>query len=374
MKIKQGEIIKIKIPLIKPFVTSFGNISDREIILIKLFDETNEYGIGEAPVLSIPLYNSEMPESVIAVTKNIIFPLIKNREVETPEEITDILDFIRGNEFAKSAIVMGYYDIYGKIKSKTLMNLIGGKKNKLLMSGTISVHSSTYRVLEEAQEYISQGVQYLKLKIKPNFDLKYVRAIRQNFPSAKLTLDANASYSLTNKTKNLYKNLDKYDLYCIEQPLQFCDLVDHAKLQKNLNTRIALDESIKSVYDIEKAIELGSCKLVNIKIARVGGITNALKINEICKKNGLKTWVGGMLESPIGFYANLALSTVDNFELPIDFLGALTYIKDYSAFFIQTPFSSSNGYLYPKLDKPGLGLNLNWNSLNKFIVEKIYLN
>ena len=219
--------------------------------------------------------------------------------------------------------------------------------------------------------HIKQGVKYIKLKTKPGFDFKYIHEILKRFPDTKLMIDANASYHLNKTTLSLYKKIDKFNLYCIEQPLESYDLIDHAKLQRNLVTDLALDESIESVYDLQKALELKSCRVVNIKIARVGGISNALEINKICKQRGVKTWVGGMLESPIGFYANLALSTVPNFDYPIDYLGALSYIKDFKKLFIKIPFTIHKGYLYPEFIQTGLGLTINWKLFNTFIVEKI---
>ncbi len=371
--IVRGEIVHLKIPLLKPFVTSFGSLNDRDIILVSFFDKEGRRGWGEAPVLALPLYNPEVPESVMAVLKQVIFPLMKDREFESPAAMNDALSFMKGNEFAKSAVIMAGYDLWGKMTRKSLAEMIGGTKQALTISGTISIHDSPEDMLEEAKGYYRRGIRYLKLKIRPRYDVSYAKYLREKLPDAALMLDANASYMFSKDTLTTFKACDPLNLYCVEQPLQGDDLIDHAKLQAAIRTKVALDESIKSIYDVEKALELGSCKLVNVKIPRVGGMVNALAINAYCAKHTVPTWVGGMLESPVGFYANLALATVPNFDYPVDFLGALDYMKDYEHFFNHLPFQVSGGMMIPELAGPGLGLDLDWDLLNSYCVERIPL-
>lgn len=373
IKITGGEIIRLKIPLVKPFVTSFGSMEDREIILFSLTDDEGKQGFGEAPVLSLPLYNAEIPESAIGVLSRIIFPLLKKREFSHPDQLDEACAFIKGNEFAKSAAIMALYDLFGNKMQQRVVDMLGGKRSTLIMSATISIHDSMQGVLEESSAYYQQGIRYLKLKVKPGYDYAYAAAIKKKFPDVKLMLDANSSYALSPETSELFKRCDDLGLYCIEQPLQSFDIIDHAKLQAVLKTDIALDESIESIYDVTKALELKSCRLVNIKIARVGGFTQAMAINKFCMECTIKTWVGGMLESPVGFYANLALAAQENFDYPIDFLGALTYMQDYENFFAVKPFEIKGDRLILKITKPGLGLDLNWDVLNKYAVERIPL-
>ncbi|KKQ43056.1 MAG: o-succinylbenzoic acid (OSB) synthetase [Microgenomates group bacterium GW2011_GWC1_37_8] len=372
MKIKKGEVLRLKLKLVKPFVTSFAEIKERDVVLVKLYSKDN-YGVGEAPVLALPLYNSETPDSSTAILTNTFLPLIINKEIDDPTMLNTIFAPFKGNEFSKSALDVAFYDLVGKNKGVKLMDILGAQKRKVTVSRTISIHKTVDDCLDEAGGYIKEGATYLKLKIKPGFDLAYAKALMKKFPQIKLMLDANSAYTLNATTLKTFKELDKLKLYCIEQPLESVDIIDHAKLQKELTTPIALDESIESEYDMKKAIELDSCKLVNIKIARVGGITSACQINKVCKKHGIKTWVGGMLESPVGFYANLALSTLDNFSYPIDFLGALSYIKDFDKFFVNKPYEIKGNFLYLKITKPGLGLDLDEKFLDHFIAEKIVI-
>jgi O-succinylbenzoate synthase len=370
MKITKGEIIRLKLQLVEPFVTSFGEIREREIVLVKLY-ANKEFGFGEAPTLSLPLYSPETTDSSVSVLAKTFIPIILEKNISRPTDVNEIFRPFKGNEFSKNAVDMAVYDLFGKKLSKKLIDIIGGKKKRVLISNTISIHKNVEGCLNEAEAYIRRGSTYLKLKIKPGYDVLYSQALMKAFPQIKLMLDANSAYTLSSSTEKIFKKLDKLDLYCIEQPLESIDIIDHSKLQKILKTPIALDESIESEYHISKAIELGSCRAVNIKVARVGGITSAIKINNICKENGVKTWVGGMLESPIGFHTNLAISTLDNFSFPIDFLGALSYIKDFEKLFVEKPYQLNGNFLNLKINKPGLGLNLDWKRLERHIAQKI---
>lgn len=374
MKIQKAEIIIFELPFVKPFVTSFGAINQKQTIIVKLIDVSGIFGVGEAPVLNFPLYNPETPGTVKTIVTDILFPLIRERVVQRPEEINELFHQIKGNNFAKSAVEIAFYDLFSKQKQKRLVNIIGGKKQKLKVSTTASIHINVKDTISEIQEYVDSGLTCIKLKIKPGFDLGTLRVVRNHFPEIELLVDANASYTLSNRVIRSFRKFDELGISCLEQPLESDDLIDHAKLQKNIKTKIALDESIESVRDIKKAIELGSCRLLNIKIPRVGGITKALQINNICKKNKIKTWVGGLLESPVGFNTNLALATVDNFDFPIDFLGALSYIENFNKLFNKVPFKIVGNHFIPRLDGCGLDHNINFAEFNKYIVQVIKLN
>ncbi len=368
-----GSISTIKIPLVKPFVTSFGSIAEREIVLVSLETKEGVVGWGEAPVLSLPVYGAEIPESAIAVIARVIFPRVRGFSFAHPDELDAVLGFIRGNEFAKSAVIMAAYDLYGQLVKKRVVDLIGGTREELQNSATISIHERPKDAVEEARGYYGAGIRFLKLKIKPGFDYEHAKAIREEFPDAKLMLDANASYMLSPETLAMFKRCDALGLYCIEQPLQPYDLIDHAKLQRELTTPLALDESVESLYDTEKAIELKSAKLVNIKIARVGGLVQALGINKLCAAHGVPAWVGGMLESPVGLYANLALASVPNFDYPVDFLDTFTYLREYEKFFTRIPFEIRGGTVAISLSGYGLGLELDWERCRSHISERIPL-
>ncbi|MBI4835639.1 MAG: o-succinylbenzoate synthase [Candidatus Abawacabacteria bacterium] len=368
--IDKVEIIKISIPLLKPMVTGFGAVHTRNSLLFKVYSGS-VFGIGEAPVLNEPLYNHETPDSAYSFLKKVAAPLLKQTDFEHPDNFSDRLTPFRGNYFAKSAAVCAVYDLFAKLSNTRIVDLISGSKSEATISRTISVHEKIEDTLAEAQAHIDSGAIYLKLKIKPGHDIDPSIALKKAFPQAILMLDANSAYVLNQETISIFRKLDELDLYCIEQPLQQNDLIDHAKLQSQIKTSLALDESIESLYDTEKAIELGSCKLINIKIPRVGGLTNALRINKKSQEAGIKTWVGGMLESPVGFYTNLSLATVDNVDYPIDFLGALTYIAEYEKFFAHLPYSIQGDKIHIDIQATGFGMDLDWSVLNSFVSETV---
>src|SRR3989338_8518922 len=254
MEIISAEILRVKLSLVKPFTTSFSTLSERELVVIKLNDKKGLCGFGEAPVLSLPLYGPETPESVIGLLIKCLLPSIIKNKVTTPQQVMGLFTWVKGNNFAKSCLEMALYDLYGKINQISFLDMIGGNKKRVHMSSTISIHSHPHEAVNEAEMHIKQGVKYIKLKNKPGFDFKYIHEILKRFPDTKLMIDANASYHLNKTTLSLYKKIDKFNLYCIEQPLESYDLIDHAKLQRNLVTDLALDESIESVYDLQKAL------------------------------------------------------------------------------------------------------------------------
>lgn len=366
----KAELVTYKIPFNKPFTVSFATVDMQETIILKIYNQDGTIGYGEAPALALPLYNHEMPETVSAVLQKALLPQILNTTFSTPEEVDDLFAPIKGNKFAKNAVSMAVYDLYGKLTNQRLIDIMGGTKTELQTSNTVIIHETAEEAVAEAAQYIESS-EYIKLKTKPGYDIEQAQAIKEAFPQAKLMLDGNSGYRLSEETIELFKKLDALDLYCIEQPLESYDIIDHAKLQKEISSKIALDESIESLYDAKKAIELGSCKLINIKIPRVGGITEALRINQLCKENNIQTWVGGMFESPVGLGANFALSTVDNVDYPIDYLGAFHYMKDYDKIFEEKPFEIIGDKLHVKITEPGLGVKINWEFFDTYKTNTI---
>ncbi|HEC64866.1 MAG TPA: o-succinylbenzoate synthase [bacterium] len=373
MKIKKGEVSIYKFPTVRPFVTSFGKFDYREIVIVKLTDEDGVTGYGEASSLAMPVYTPEFTESVIWAIKKVIFPTIKGVELKTPFDLQEKLGFIKGNNFAKTGVEVALFDLYGKKNKKRLIDIIGGSKKDSNISATVSIHDDIEGALAEVKDYYNKGIRYLKVKVKPGFDYSYLKAISDEFKDVYLMLDANSGYKYDKKNTNTFKKIDKLGLYSMEQPLATGELIEHSKLQKELKSPISLDESIDSVYSAQKAIELKSCRQINIKFGRLGGINNALKVNSISAKNKVDVWIGGMLESPVGFYVNLALSTLPNIDLPVDFLGALSYIKDYEGFFKRKPYKIKGNKLRVDIEENGLGLELNWKKINNALYKSINL-
>lgn len=360
----------VKIPLRKPFIISTGRMDSRDIVIIEMKDKSGAVGYGEAPVLNLPIYKPEYPGTIVAVLKEIIGPAIFNKSFATPAELDDSLNFIRGYQFAKAAVSMAAYDIYGKMQNKTLQQLLSGTKDTIIWSQTVSVYPDPKQALEEAQGYVhDHDVSLIKLKIKPGCDIEYVRIIRENLPDRQLMVDANASYAYNDETVALYKKLDGMGLLCIEQPLAHDDLAFHARLQAQLKTSIALDESVDTVSHLAQAIELRSCRGVNIKIPRVGGLTQAMRIYDLALANNIPVWVGGMIESPISTMCNIAFATKEGCSWPADFMETFTLLEGSDEMIGTRPFETSGCKLMPHFTKPGLGIEINQHVLDRYTVR-----
>ncbi|MGY3804761.1 o-succinylbenzoate synthase [Pigmentibacter ruber] len=361
IQIKNIEVYKVSIPLVRPFVTSFGSLLQRNIILVKLIDSEGNFGIGEAPILDYPFYKSEFFSSVHSILIEIIIPYLVGKTFSSPVELDQSLNFIKGNFFAKACISIAAYDYFAKINKKSLADFIGSTKSIFQISNTISIHENILEMLKESNDY--KDIQTLKLKIKPGYDIQYVEALRKAFPSAQIMVDANASYPFNKETIDIFKKMEEYSIFCIEQPLVHNDIVDHAKLQKQLNIPIALDESIESCEDLLKAHELGSCQMVNIKISRVGGLTESIKIHDYCLKQKIPAWVGGMVESPVGISANLAFSGLPGCCYPIDFLDSFWLMDNFNKFFKEQPIKQKHNEANFLNKGHGISDNINLNSL-----------
>jgi O-succinylbenzoate synthase len=371
VKVKKIEIYRINLPLTHPFKVSFGTVADRDIIVVKLIDDSGEYGLGEAPTLTWPVYKPDFPETVISVVEKVVFPTLKDKEFETAAGLDGALSFIKGHEFAKSAVSTAAYDLYGKLEKKNILEILGAKERPLVRSRTVSLHDNIEAAVKQGQEFADEGLSWIKLKTKPGYDVEYVKALRENFADAKLMIDANASYQLNNETINIYKEIDKYDLFAIEQPLQWNDIVQHAKLQKEIETPIALDESVDSLYHAKTAFEIDACRMINIKIPRVGGLTEAKRIHDYAVSNNIPVWVGGMIETHIGTYANLAFACLKGCEYPVDFMGVPKLIVGFEDYYNTLPYEIKGEYVYPKLEGYGMCMDIDEDKYFSKTVDKI---
>lgn len=364
MKITEVTIRRLRMELVSPFRTSFGTEYNREFLLLEARDESGTTGWGESVAMRDPYYNEETCETNWHMLEQFIIPEILHRHINHPDEISDILAPIRRNNMAKSTIEGAIWDIYATQTNQSLAAAIGGKKDKIEVGVSIGIQHSIEALISLVDGYITEGYKRIKVKIKPGWDIDVIRQLRAHFPDIQMMADANSAYTLADI--DTLKQLDEFNLTMIEQPLAADDIVDHATLQKQLTTPICLDESILSLDDARKAVELGSTKIINIKIGRVGGITEAKKIHDYCKANGIPVWCGGMLESGIGRAHNIALTTLDNFILPGDTSGSDRYWK---RDIIQPAVISSNGYI----DVPqtaGIGYTIDHQAIEDFTIEQ----
>jgi len=365
LTIRRIELFVVELPLRQSFKISAGSVNSRKLVLVKMIDQEGVIGWGEATPLEEPIYSPDFFDSTLAVLKNNLAPAVLRRgSYASPEDLDDSLDFVRGHYFAKAALSIAAYDIAAQKENKTLAAYIGANKSEIALSHTISIANAPQEMLEEAAKAVEEGYKEIKLKIAPERDRDFIRAFRRQYPHLSVMADANAAYRYKDETLRLFREMDELNLVCIEQPLDWNDLYDHARLQKQLKTPIALDESVACAHDLEQAIALQSCRLLNIKIARVGGLTAALRLYDLAIKNNIGLWVGGMIEGPIGLASVVAFSGLSGLAYPADFIDSHYLIENFLDYFDDAPYALSNGKLTPRYSKAGLGFSINHNRLS----------
>lgn len=364
MKIVNITIRQLKMKLKDPFTTSFGTFTDRDFLVLEAQDQDGTIGWGESVAFHSPWYNEETLQTNWHMLEDFLIPLLLNKEIHHPDEVSELFAPIRKNNMAKSTIEGAVWDIYAQQTNQSLASALGGTRDKIEVGISIGIQQSVEELVELVDGYVKEGYKRIKVKIKPGWDVEVMGILRDTFPDVAMMADANSAYRL--EDAELLKQLDAFNLTMIEQPLASDDIIDHAQLQKLLETPICLDESIHSLEDARKAVELGSTKIINIKIGRVGGLTEAKKIHDYCEANDIPVWCGGMLESGIGRAHNVALTTLSNFTLPGDTASSNRYWdKD----IIKPEVVSQNGYINVP-QAAGIGYEINREAVESFTVAK----
>jgi O-succinylbenzoate synthase len=312
----------VRLPLKEPFETSFGRIHSRLIFLITI-EANGLTGWGEVVAAEEPRYSYETIGTASHVIRDYLAHALLARPVTGLSDLAARFAPFKGHNMAKAGLELAYFDLLAQSQNKSLSELAGGTRNRVPVGVSLGIQPSLPALLERVDHYLALGYQRIKLKIMPGWDLQVVAEVRRRNPDILLSVDANSAYAL-NDLEHL-KALDDFGLLMIEQPLDHDDLLDHAKLQAELNTSICLDESITSLRRAEQALALGSCRLINIKIGRVGGYSQALAIHDLCHERSIPVWCGGMLESGIGRAHNLALASLPGFTLPGDISASSRY-------------------------------------------------
>jgi len=312
----------IRLPLLEPFETSFGKIDSRLIFLVCLHSDGLR-GWGEVVAAERPLYSYETVGTAFHVIRDFLGPALLAEPIEDLADLAKRLAPFRGHNMAKAGLELAYMDLLAQSTQQSLSALIGGTQKQVAVGVSLGIQPTVSQLLDRVERFLSLGYQRIKLKIKPGWDLDVVDEVRRRNPNILLSVDANSAYTL-NDSDHL-KGLDQYDLLMVEQPLPNDDLVDHAKLQKLIRTDICLDESIVGQRQATAALELESCRIINIKIGRVGGYSEALPIHDLCASKGIPVWCGGMLESGIGRAHNIALASLHGFTLPGDISASSRY-------------------------------------------------
>lgn len=325
MGIQTIKLHRIHMVLKSPFATAQGTYTDRETIIVEMVDSTGRVGWGECVAFATPWYTEETTETAWHVLERFLIPALldQRNDVVHPEQLPELFQTVKRHHMAKASLEMAAWDLYAKQRGIPLSEAIGGTKREVEAGVAIGLQQSEAELFALIESYIQQGYNRIKVKIKPKNDIALIKSIRSRFPKLQLMADANSSYSL--RHSELLAQLDRYDLLMIEQPLADDDIVDHAKLQAQLSTPICLDESIVSLERARQAIELGSCRVINIKLGRVGGMTEAKRIHDLCLANGIPVWCGGMLETGIGRAHNIALSSLSGFTIPGDLSASSRY-------------------------------------------------
>lgn len=323
MKLERLELREIQMPLLEPFETSFGRATTRRILIVRAFDRSGAVGYGECTAMEGPFFNHETIDSAWMIIEKFIAPLLSAGVVEA-SQVSPILAPIRENRMAKGGVETAVWDLEARLARLPLWRHLGGTEPVIKCGVSIGLQKSAEALVEKVAREVDSGYQRIKLKIKPGSDVQLVQSVRARFPSITLSVDANSAYSL-DRDLDLLRQLDRYNLLMIEQPLAAGDLLDHSKLQRALRTSICLDESIVSLTNAVHALELGACRIINIKLGRVGGHAEARAIQEFARSRGVPVWCGGMLESGIGRAHNIAMSTLAGFTLPGDVSASARY-------------------------------------------------
>ncbi len=323
MKIQRVELREIRLRLRAPFETSLGRTEWRRILLVRVFDAEGGDGWGECTAPEEPFYNHEFIDAAWLVLREFLVPMLLGRELESASDVPLLFRGVRGHGMAKAAVEAACWDLQARREGRPLWQLLGGTRAEIECGVSLGIQSSPADLLKKVEQELAAGYRRIKVKIKPGLEREIIGAVRAAFPEVPLMADANAAY--TRSDADVLRSLDEFALMMLEQPLAHDDLLDHAELQRQMRTPICLDESITSAEKARKALAIGACRIINIKLGRVGGYVEARRIHDLCRAQGVPVWCGGMLESGIGRAHNIALSTLEGFSLPGDVSASRRY-------------------------------------------------
>ncbi len=359
MRIDNISLFHIRLPYVTPFQTSRWTELDHECIIIRARAE-GLTGWGECCAPRDPAYSYETVKTNWLILEDFIIPDVLSADLPDVAAFEAAVDHISGHPMAKAGMQMALWDLFARQASVSLQRLMGGVGDRVKVGVSVGIQPSTGKLLEVVDGYLSQGYQRIKLKIKPGRDVDDARAVRRAHPDLLLQVDANSAYRLDQADQ--LKAMDDLGLLLIEQPLAHDDIIDHAKLQPQLSTPLCLDESITSATHARWALELGACRIINIKPGRVGGMAEAIRIHDFCRAHGAPVWMGGMLETGIGRAANVAVASLPGFTLPGDISASARY---YAEDIITEPFTLNPDSTLSVPATPGLGVEVRQDMLER---------
>jgi o-succinylbenzoate synthase len=364
MKIEAITVRELRMPLVHFFETSFGRTTERRILLVTVHCDGVE-GWGECTAGEDPFYSEESLETAWYVIARYFAPAVLGRNLARAGDCVPLFARVRGHRMAKGAVENALWDAEAMQRQTPLWKLLGGSRQKIPCGVSIGIQDSIEQLLDKIATELAAGYRRIKVKVKPGWDIDVLRRIRARWPEILLSCDANSAYTLDDIGH--LKKFEEFKLLMIEQPLWNDDIYFHAVLQRQLETAICLDESIHSARDAQAAAELGACRIVNVKVGRVGGFTSAVAVHDVCRAHAIPNWCGGMLESGIGRAHNIALSALENFSLPGDVSASKRY---WTEDIIEPEVTVSADGLIHVPDAPGRGFALNAELIEKLTVRK----
>ena len=350
MKVASVELRMIGLPLVRPFRTSFGTETEKECVLVRVETVDGAVGWGEGVTGPEPGFSEEWNEGLWLVVRDFLAPPVFAAGDVTAEDLDRVLGGTRGHPMAKAALIDAVLDAQLREDGRSLAAYLGAERRRVECGVSVGITPTAGELVDQVAGYLADGYRRIKLKIEPGLDVERVGAVREANPDIMLSVDANAAYTLADI--RTFRDLDAYGLLMVEQPLHHDDLVEHAALQGQIATDICLDESIRSAADAAAALELGACRLVNIKQGRVGGLLEARRVHDVVHAQGAPVWCGGMLETGIGRAANLALAALPGFTLPGDTSASSRYFHDD----ITEPFEMAPDGTMAVPSGPGIGV------------------
>ena len=363
--IESIELREIRLPLVHFFETSFGRTTERRIILACVTDSDGAQGWGECTAGEGPFYSDEWTDTAWTTLREFLAPMVLGKNFGTAANVFQEMRPVRGHRMAKATIENACWDLEARKLGVPLWQHLGGTRNEISCGVSIGIQNTPDILLEKIRKEVDAGYQRIKIKIKPGWDVKIVERVRKEFPEIRLMGDANSAYTLADAA--LFQELDRFNLMMLEQPLAHNDIFDHATLQREIQTPICLDESIRSAEIAGHAIALGSCKIINVKLGRIGGHNEARRLEQVTRERDIPVWCGGMLESGIGRAHNIAMSTLAGFSLPGDVSASARYWEED---IIEPGVTvSSRGTITPP-DAPGIGYQVNLPRLDALSVRK----
>jgi O-succinylbenzoate synthase len=364
MNIRLIELREIRLRLVHFFETSFGRTIERRIMLVRVEDHDGAEGWGECTAGEGPFYSEEWIDSAWEVTQRFLASMVLGQEAESAADIGGLMRRVRGNRMAKASIETACWDLEAKRAGVPLWRHLGGVQAEIPCGVSIGIQDSPEALLEKIEVELAAGYQRIKIKIKPGWDRGVVKRVRARFPKTPLMVDANSAYTLDDM--RTLRALDEYGLLMIEQPLAYDDMFDHARLQRQIKTPVCLDESIRSAEDARKAIELGACRIVNLKLGRVGGHAEAARVEAVCRGGGIPVWCGGMLESGIGRAHNIAMATLRGFTFPGDVSASARY---WAEDIIEPPVTVTPKGTIVAPEAPGIGFEVRRELIERLTVR-----